>query len=249
MISFFVGFLGIICGLIVLVLIVYFFLVYKFNQLGFKGLNLFKIKEEIEQNSNLNPKQVSGMTNLLLPRIMNDFPDFDINHLYLQTEKSIRTILNSVEDKDISILEDKDFNLINKKIKLQLEDLINSDIMYKYDDIKFHKHALKSYSNSDGIATIEVSSSLEYFYQKEKDGKKLKNDSIKKQVRYITKFVYIVDSSAYEKDINVYGINCPNCGAVIETLKSNKCKYCGSGLNIKVVNLLKCWKLIDCKEN
>lgn len=249
MMSFLLGFLGVIFAIIVLILGIYFFLVYKFNQLGFKGLNLFKIKDEIEENSNMKPKQVSGMTKLLLPRIMKDFSDFDINHLYLLTEKSIRSILNSIENKDISVLEDKDFNLINKKLKLQLEDLINSDIIYKYDDIAFHKHALKSYSNNDGIATIEVSSSLEYFYQKEKNGKKLENGSMKKQVRYITKFVYIVDSSAYEKDINVYGINCPNCGAVIDTLKSNKCKYCGSGLNIQVVNLLKCWKLIDCKEN
>lgn len=247
--SFLLGFLGVIFGILFIILIIYFYVVYKFNQLGFKGINLFKIKDEIENNSNAVPKQVSGMTNLLLPQIIKDFPDFDINHLYLLTEKSITTILNAIEKKDCSLLEDKDFNLINKKLKLRLEDLINSDIMYKYDDIIFHKHALKRYSKQNGIATIEVSSSLEYFYHKISNGKIIGNDTVKRQVRYITKFVYIVDSDAYEHDFNVYGINCPNCGAVISSLSSTSCKYCNSGLNIQVVELLKCWKLIDCKEN
>ena len=52
-----------------------------------------------------------------------------------------------------------------------------------------------------------------------------------------------------EKDINVYGLNCPNCGAVVHSLQNKTCSYCKTGLNIQVVNLLKCWKLIECKDN
>lgn len=247
--SFLIGFLGVIVGIVFLLLLAYFFILSKFHSLGFKGLNLLKIKEEIENSNNDKPKQVSGMTNLLLPQIMKDFKDFNINEIYLLTEKCIRTILNSIENKDISILEDHDFNLINKKLKLQLEDLINSDIIYRYDDIVFHKHALKSYYKKDGVATIELTSSLEYYFRKEKDGKSMTKKTGKIQTRYITKFVYITDSDAYENDINVYGLNCPNCGAVISSLDMKRCKYCKTGLNIQVVDLLKCWKLIDFKEN
>ena len=247
--AFLLGFLGVVFGLLLLIFIMYAFVVYKFNQMGFKGWNLFKIKEEIENNANNKPRQLGGMTNLLLPQILKDFPDFDIEHLYLLTEKSIHNILNAVETKDFSILSDKDFNLINKKLKHRLEDLLNSDIMYKYDDIIFHKHAINRYYKHGGIATIEVSTSLEYFYQKIQNGKSIGNDKVKKQVRYSSKFVYIVDGDAYKKDFNVYGINCPNCGAVIPSLELKTCRYCSSGLNIQVVNLLKCWKLIDCKEN
>ena len=81
--AFLLGFLGVVFGLLLLIFIVYAFVVYKFNQMGFKGWNLFKIKEEIENNANNKPRQLGGMTNLLLPQILKDFPDFDIEHLYL----------------------------------------------------------------------------------------------------------------------------------------------------------------------
>lgn len=246
--GFLLGFLGVVAGIIFLLLLLYFYLIYHFNKMGFKGINILKIKKEIENNTSNSPKQISGMTSVLLPKIMDDFPDFNIDLIYLLTEKSILSILNSIENKDLSILENKDFNLISKKLKLQLEDLIKSDILYKYDDIKFHKHALKNYSNHDGVMTLEVSSSLEFFYSKKNKDKYLDKSINKKQVRFLTKFVYITDSDSYEKDINVYGINCPNCGAVISSLNKKKCNYCKTILNIQVIDLIKCWKIIDCIE-
>ena len=90
----------------------------------------------------------------------------------------------------------------------------------------------------------------EVFYKKIVDDKEVsKKTAKKKQARYITKYVYIADSDAYEKDINVYGLNCPNCGAVVHSLKKKNCSYCKTGLNIQVVDLLKCWKLIECEDN
>ena len=243
------GFLGVVLGIIFILVIAYIYLVHKLKSFGFQGNSLSELKEEITDIADTVPKQVSGMTSIFLPQILNDFKDFNLNELYLLVEKSIRETLNAIENKNLSILHDKDFNLINKKFKFQLEDLINSDILYTYDDIVFHKHALKNYSNKNGIATIEVSSSLEYYYSKKVNGKVVEKKNKKKQARYITKFVYIVDNDAYKKDINVYGLNCPNCGAVIQSLGSKKCSYCKTGLNIQVVDLLKCWKLIECKEN
>lgn len=247
--AFLYGFLGVIIGIIVLLVGLYIFIVIKLRKMGFHGLSLGSIKDEIEELNDVSPKQISGMTSVYLPQIINDFPDFNLNQMYLLAEKSIRSILNAIENKDIKILEDKDFNLINKKLKLQLEDLIKSDIIYSYDDIMFHKHAIKSYNYKDGVATLEITSSLEYYYKKIVDGKEETKSKKKKQARYITKYVYIADRDAYEKDINVYGLNCPNCGAVVHSLKNKTCSYCKTGLNIQVVDLLKCWKLIECKDN
>lgn len=247
---FLIGFLGIIFGIIVILVGLYIFIVFKMRKFGFHGLSLSSIKDEIDDLNDNEPKQISGMTSVYLPQIMEDFPDFNLSQIYLLTEKSIRSILNAIENKNIKILEDKDFNLINKKLKLQLEDLIKSDILYSYDDIVFHKHAIKGYSFKNGVATLEISSSLEYYYKKIVDDKEVsKSSKKKKQARYITKFVYIVDRDAYEKDINIYGLNCPNCGAVVHSLKNKTCSYCKTGLNIQVVDLLKCWKLIECKDN
>lgn len=244
------GFIGVIFGILALLVILYIFIVLKLRKYGFKGFSLSSLKNEIEELQDSDPRQISGMTNIFLPQILKDFKNFNIEEMYLLVEKSIRSILNAIENKDISILEDKDFNLINKKLKLQLEDLIKNDIIYSYDDIVFHRHAIKSYKYKNGIATLEITSSLEYYYNKSNAGEQLvKKNKKKKQALYITKFVYIVDNDAYEKDINVYGLNCPNCGAVVKSLKSKTCAYCKTGLNIQVVNLLKCWKLIECKDN
>ena len=247
--AFVLGFIGVIFGIIFILIIAYIYIVTKLKGFGFNGNSLSSLKDDINELSDVLPKQVSGMTSIFLPQILNDFNNFNLNELYLLVEKSIRETLNAIENKDLSILNDKDFNLINKKFKFQLEDLINSDILYTYDDIVFHKHAIKNYSNKNGVATIEVTTSLEYYYSKSANGKIIEKNKKKKQARYITKFVYIVDNDAYKKDINIYGLNCPNCGAVIQSLGSKKCSYCKTGLNIQVVDLLKCWKLIECKEN
>lgn len=241
--------LGTIVGLVIVLVIIFCYIIHKIKQLGFKVGDLKSFKEEVENFTNGGPKQISGMTNVFLPQILKDFEDFNINELYLLVEKSISQTLKAIEDKNLAIINDKDFNLINKKFKFQLEDLIKSDILYTYDEIKFHKHAIKNYSYNNGTATIEVSTSLEYYYSKTVDGKVVEQSKEKKQTRYSTKFVYIVDNDAYKKDINIYGLNCPNCGAVIHSLGSKKCSYCKTSLNIQVVDLLKCWKLIECNEN
>ena len=247
--GFIYGLLGAILGIIIVLIVFFLILVHKIRKLGFKAHTLAGLKEEISELTDYGPKQISGMTNVYLPQILKDFKDFNLNELCLLVEKSIRQTLSAIENKNLGILNDTDFNLINKKFKFQLEDLIKSDIIYTYDDINFHKHAIKSYSYNNGTATIEVCTSLEYFYSKTIDGEIVEHSSRKKQVRYTTKFVYIVNNDAYKKDINIYGLNCPNCGAVIHSLGAKKCSYCKTSLNIQVVDLLKCWKLIECNEN
>ena len=123
---FVIGFLGAIVGFIFLLVIIYFIIVIKLRKFGFNSFKLSSLKNEIEEIQDSNPKQISGMTEVFLPQILKDFPDFNLEQIYLLVEKLIRKMLNSIEEKNISLLEDKDFNLINKKLKLQLEDLINS---------------------------------------------------------------------------------------------------------------------------
>ncbi len=246
--AFVLGLLGVLVGFLVIALIIYIMIVRFFHKAGVRGSDLLKMKEELEEQEKLRHKEIGGMTNVYLPQILKDFKEFNLDEIYLLTEKSIRTIFKSIETKDMNLLNSKDFNLINKKMKLQLEDLIDSDILYKYDDINFHKHAIRSYENKGGVAKLEISSSLEYYYSKSKHGKELYSNKYKEQTSYVTTFVYIVDETAYAKDIDIYGLNCPNCGAVIRALNEKECSYCHTGLDIKPIELLKCWKLIDYKE-
>jgi len=247
MLSFLLGLLGVLVGITLVVLIIYLLIKRELSKFGVRTKDLVNIKKEIENEEINRPKQIGGMTNIYLPQIVKDVKNFSLDEIYLLTEKSLRTIFKAIENKNIELLNDKDFNLINNKLKLQLQDLIDSDIIYKYDDIIFHKHAIKSYTKDSGVYKLVISSSLEYYYKKIKDGKDIVNKENKIQTSYETTFVYIRDKASYEKDVNIYGLNCPNCGAVINSLDTKNCSYCHTGLNIEVIDLLKCWKIIDYK--
>lgn len=244
--------LGIVCGFLVILLILYLFIRSILNKTGFKNYSFLRLFREIEaekERQNVRPKQVSGMTSVLLPTILNDFSDFNEKEFYSKTEEHLRNILNSIEDKQIDYLKSDDYDLIREKINHQIHDLIGNDISYHYDDIIFHKHSIKSYKKTKGMVKLEISTSLEYYYEKKEKGKTIVSSEYKKQTRYTTSYVYIYDTKKAGFDINVLGLNCPNCGSPIPSLENRTCTYCQSGFNITVANLLKCWKIIEINED
>ncbi len=250
--GFLFGFLGVIFGIIFLISIVYLIIRNLLNKYGFSGRSIKSIYDEakrIEMEDKERHKQVSGMTKVLLPEIQRDFKDFDEKEIYVLVEKSLRAIFNAIENEDMSYLKSDDFNIIREKVQNQINDLQSNNISYRYDDVVFHKHAIKSYRCQKDVATIEISSSLEYYYSKRKDNKELSHDEIKKQTRYTTTLVYIIDNTKTGFDINVLGLHCPNCGSPITSLKQSKCSYCNSAINIQIASLLKCWKIINYKED
>ena len=250
--AFLFGFLGVLLAFVVIIILIYSFVRYILNKYGFAGKSLLSIYRESKQageQEKQRVKNLSGMTKVLLPIINEDFDDFDERHFYLLVEKCLRNILLALENKDYKYLKDKELNVIRQKIELQIEDLKENDISYKYDDIIFHKHAIKSYRKEKGVAIITISSAVEYYYTESKNNKIIKKDDYKKQTRYTTSFAYIVDSEAAGFDIDVLGISCPNCGSPVTSFKQKNCDYCKSVLNIRVADLLKCWKIIDYKED
>ena len=249
--SFLIGFLGIIIGILFLVLVLYLFIRTMLNKYGFKGKSILSIYQEskrVQEELEKKPKQIGGLTTLLLPLILKNFPDFNEKEFYNQTEESIRLILNAIEKREISSLNKKEYDLIREKIRLQTEDLKENKIIYHYHDIIFHKHTIKSYKKEKGMVKLDIASSLEYNYEKIENGKELVKKR-KRQTRYTTTFIYIYDTKEAGFDIRILGANCPNCGAPISSLENKSCTYCKSGLNITVASLLKCWKIIEQKED
>ena len=222
------------------------------NKFGFGNKTITALYNESKEAAALEKsrhKQVSGMTKMLLPEIQKDFKDFNEKEIYLLVEKSLIAIFNALENKDLSCLEEDEFNLIKQKIKEQIVDLENNNITYKYDDIVFHKHAIKSYKKQKDVATIEISTSLEYYYNKRKDNKDISQDNVKRQTRYTTQLVYIIDNTKTGFDINILGLHCPNCGSPVKSLQQTHCSYCQGSTDIQVASLLKCWKIINFKED
>ena len=210
------------------------------NKFGFS--NLSSLAEEIrkgELEAKLTPKHVTGMTKLLIPRIVNDFPNFSEKELYNKVETSLLLIFNSLESKEFKA--NDELILIRDKIKEQINDMKNANISVKYDDVKFHEHALKYYNNKDGVLNISVSTSLEYYYEKCIDGKVVEEyKDYKKQTVYTTEFIYVYNPDEIVKSQVLIGLSCPNCGAPLKDLGYKKCLYCGSGL--EDVNL-KSWHI------
>ena len=212
-----------------------------FNELW----DVMKNVKDMEREEYERPKSVSGMTKLLEPIILRDFPDFNKEVLYQKVEDNLNGIFRALEKKDLTELEKKeDFILLENGIKEKIEDLKEQDITLSFSGVDFHGHAIKAYDKKEGMATITISSALEYFYQ----NSKMKNEfaNVKKQTRYVTKFVYVYDESKVGGEDAVLVIRCPNCGAPLRGLGKIRCTYCGS--DVDPINL-KAWKMVEYKED
>lgn len=205
--------------------------------------SVIRASKEIAREEKSREKSVVGMTNLVLPQVIQDIPDFNVNMIYNTIESNLNKIFSALENK--KYVKDDDLLLLEQSINSSINDLKNRNIKVRYDDIVFHKHALKRFEKNNGVATLTTSSSLEYYYS---DGKKRENDDIKRQTRYTCKFVYILD---YKKVNNknkekLFVLHCPNCGAPLDSFANGNCRYCMSQVGDV---LAKTWKMVSYKED
>lgn len=253
--SFFAGLLGVLLGFIIVIVIlaIIIFAIYKkitstiTDTIGTENLNEIKNAakniKDLKDEEYTREKNVSGMTKLLEPEILRDFPEFNKNLLFSTVEKQLRKVFNSLESKStVSMENDSESIIILPKVKEQIKDMKSTNTSVKYDDVVFHRHAIKKYLKSKGIATIETSTTLEYYYYNSNKP----SNNLKKQTRYTCEFIYIYDETKFEDRQNVFTISCPNCGAPIRGLKNQICEYCMT--NVHPINL-KLWKMSSYKED
>jgi len=242
--------IGIILLCIFIVLGIIFLYLYFKLKASIKGLGISKSEfmnmiKEGEEDSKYRHKSISGMSNLLLPRIIKDFPNFSESELYSKVETSLLAIFHSLEDGYVQ--KKVELNIIKSNLESKILDLKNSNTKVRFEDIVFHKHAIKGYEKTDGVLIITVATSLEYYYSCEKDGKLVDEyREYKKQTSYTTRFIYVYDPEKYEKTSSLVGIHCPNCGSPVKELYNKHCSYCGSGL--EDINL-KSWFISEYKED
>lgn len=240
------GLLGIILAVIIIILIIY-ISVRRFVG-GVKLKELFRVAQnvkDIQRQEYSREKQVNGMTRIYEPQIIEDFSDFNKSLLYNMTEKGLTSVFNAIENKSMKyVKENKDLKLLEPEMEEFINDIKNREVEISYDGIKFHNHAIKRYEKIDGMATITISSTVEYYYK----NSEAKNDysDIKKQTRYTSKFVYIYDDLKLDPAKISFAINCPNCGAPLKSVGAGECAYCGT--YVEPVNL-KSWKMLSYKED
>lgn len=249
------GLLGVLIGFIIVIGIIAIiaFIIYKkvtntiTDTIGTENMkeiiNAAKNVKNLKDEEYTREKNVSGMTKLLEPEILRDFPEFNKQLLFSAVEKELRKVFNSLENKSVKELQnDSESIIILPKVKEQIEDMKSTNTNVRYDDVVFHRHAIKKYFKSQGIATIETSTTLEYYYYNSNK----QSNNLKKQTRYTCEFIYIYDETRFEDKQNIFIIRCPNCGAPIKGLKNQTCEYCMT--KVHPINL-KLWKMSSYKED
>lgn len=241
--------LGIILGIACIVGIIYFKIKKTVGPQNMKTLiNVAKQAKDIEQEEYQRKKNVSGITKLVESTIIQDFNDFNKEFLYSKVEQNLCKIWNAIETKSLrEIQDDNELIYMYSFIKQKIVDLQDSNVNIKYDEVKFHSHAIKNYIKSRGKASIIISSTVEYYYSNDsKNYKKKQYNDLKKQTRYTTEFVYVYDETKFKYNQKAFTISCPNCGAPLDKLGEGNCNYCGT--YIKPINL-KNWYMVSYKED
>jgi len=251
--GFLMGFLGACIGIIAAIGIIVFIVYCKVrNTVGAANMktimNAAKNAKNVEQEEYTRQKDVSGITKLLEPSIIKDFGDFNKDLLYAKVEKNLLNIFNALEEKSVSsIMDNNELIYMKSAIKDRIIDMKNNNINIKYDEVKFHRHAIKNYLKTRGKATITISSTLEYYYEdSSKSNNKKSFGNLKKQTRYTTEFVYVYDETKFKNNEKAVTISCTNCGAPLRELGAGNCEYCGT--YIEPINL-KNWFMISYKED
>ena len=231
------SFLGVLLACFVIILIIR----YKLKKALGPNYNTFKqtIKDlpNIAKDEYSSIKSIGGMTNMIKPKILKDFADFNVNNLFNTVEKDITKYLNAIEKKDLSLV-DKDLIYLKTEIKDIIDTYNEEEIFEKFSDIDFHKHSLKNYTKSNGTATIQVASSISYYYDTNKKDEVHYSD-VKKGTKYVTEYVYVYDETKFKENEVNFSLHCPNCGAPITSLSSD-CAYCT--IKINPINM-RCWKV------
>ena len=249
--DFFLSMLGVFAG-IILAIVVIIFIVYLKLKATVGSQNMKELKNAISNVSNLQKeeytreKNVKGMTKLLEPEIIRDFPEFNRDLIFSRCESNLRKIFNAIESQDTTAINnDEEFIYLREKINQQIEDMKSNNITEKFDNIEFNRQAIMAYNKNNGKATIKISTALSYYYKTNRTDKKSYED-IKKQTRYTSEFVYVYDERRFTKNQVTFSVLCPNCGAPLRGLESKYCEYCGN--HVERINL-KIWKMSSYKED
>lgn len=189
-------------------------------------------KQELEYQNT--PKSLSSLDSVLVPKILDDFPNLNIDEIKKIAENSVMVYYNGLSNKK----QEEQYYMSDHFWKLIQEEMVNvenSDISYK--KIKIHRTVINAYDNKKGRCIITFQSAVEYY-------KGQKNKEEKMQVRVNTEMIYIYDDTQVE-DAHGVSLNCHNCGAPIKMLGIKTCPYCGTGT---VDYVSKTWKVNNIYE-
>lgn len=217
-----------------------------FSRIAFGTDSIKEGFNKIEAEYAVTPKSVSAATNLYLPRIMRDFPDFHYDEMKKRAENVLVSYLRSIDSDNTSLLAEGTAELKNQ-LEMQLEMQRSRGERGHFEQIKVHQTELYQYRYQKGRRSIVFQSAVEYYHYRTQGGNLTAgSQNTKEQSKYNVECIYIQDRDFVENvDDAALGVNCPNCGAPLSGLGAKVCAYCGTAvmeLNIRS------WNFSDVKE-
>lgn len=186
------------------------------------------------------PKSVASATNLYLPQIMKDFPEFHYDEMKTRAENVLVSYLRSIDENNPSILSEG-MEELKESLRMRIDALRGRDAREHFQRIRVHRTEIGQYRKTKGRCSVIFQSSVEYVHYTEENGKiKSGRDDLKEQSRYNVEVAYIQDRDIVEYSADSgLGLNCPNCNAPLPGLGAKVCKYCGTPIvefNIRIWN-------------
>lgn len=218
-----------------------------FSQQAFGTSDLGQAVKQIE-NASESPRSIHGMTDIYLPQIHHDFPDFDYDVFKGRVEGVLRGYFAAITSRDVSQLTKDSSTSLRNSVSGIIADLNANGYVREIKDTAIHQIEIARYIKNGATVTILFNASVgHYDVTRDESGKLIAGrPDHKKQTVYDVALVYVQDvakMSTYNAD--AMGINCPNCGAPIKNLGQKYCDYCGTG--IREINV-RSWSFESVKE-
>lgn len=175
------------------------------------------------------PRQLQNLTSTYAGLIKRDFPEFDAQEFLSMAENTLVLALHALESKHIP--PDANFSPnLRTKIQGLIADINSKRETWFFDDIYIHKSCIAKYSSGAGTKIIRCEIALQYAHGVISGGTLVSGSRDIAQYKYTVDAVYVQDISKLS-DGSMQGHKCPNCGAPVQELGTNKfCRYCGTGL-------------------
>lgn len=202
----------------------------EFSRVVFGTESLTQGAKQLKEEYATTPKSVSGMTNLLLPKIVKDFPDFEYDEMKERAENVLTQYLCAITEKNPGAPIDAATEL-KQQLESHIQMLSAKGLWEHFDQIKIHRTEINQYRRTAGRCIITFQSALECFHYITDSSSSVKEGSkeYKYQTKYNTDLIYIQDRNLVENELDdAFGVNCPNCGAPLTSLGAKFCEYCGT---------------------
>ena len=244
--------LAIIAALAVTVLVIFLYIKYRlqrFSKEAFGTKDFAKAMKDIERSTE-SACSVHGMTDIYLPLIQKDFPDFDYDVFKGRVEGVLKSYFAAITAKDDGLLSPDCSQSIRNTVIGLIHELEAKDYVHEHREVTVHQMEIARYLKNGPTVTILFNAAVGmYDYVTDANGKVVMGNSEKKsQKLFDVALVYAQDPDkmSVSSMTTAMGVNCPNCGAPITNLGQKYCNYCGTG--IREINV-RSWSFEYIQEN